>query len=260
MLSHPSRAHSKGKKISPSIPKGTYCGGARDGETCVFKWFMTGSVVSETYFSMDIKATDKAIEIVRKWNEEKMVGQIVLVNEAQVWAIQDVCPGLGDGPSNRSPPAGERCLVEPFIENFRKFNSNCGWCDCSSLWARLMQALSHYSYHISKGELLLCDLQVNSRYPDFEKSVPRDQSSPGGCYQNGVVLTDPVIMSHDRRYGVKDLGTVGISNFFANHQCNEFCRDYWLKLREAKRTSMKPYQGPNAERPMEFGLLVLGNI
>ncbi|GMH34716.1 hypothetical protein BSKO_02577 [Bryopsis sp. KO-2023] len=161
----------------------------RAGWGTKFKWFKTGCVFSDTYFSMDINATDKAIEIVQKWNDERLVDETVQVNEAQVWALQDVCPGLGDGSRNHHPRAGERCLVEPFIKNYQKLNSNSSWCDCSSPWARLMQALSHYSYHISKGELLLCDLQ-------------------GGCYQSGVVLTDPVIMSHDRRYGVTDLGGV----------------------------------------------------
>ena len=36
--------------------------------------------------------------------------------------------------------------------------------------------LSHYSYHVSNGAYLLCDLQ-------------------GGVYKDGVVLTDPVVMS-----------------------------------------------------------------
>lgn len=59
-----------------------------------------------------------------------------------------------------------------------------------------MQALSHFSFHISGGHLLLCDLQ-------------------GGLMRNGVSLTDPVIMSRDMAYGVTDLGTKGISNFFS---------------------------------------------
>ncbi|GMH34720.1 hypothetical protein BSKO_02581 [Bryopsis sp. KO-2023] len=231
------------------VVKGTYYEEGRDGEACVFKWFKTGSVFSDTYFSMDIKATDKAIEIVQKWNDEGFVDKPVLVNKAQVWALQDVCPGLGDGSRDRRPQAGERCLVQPFIENYQNFNSNSGWCDCSSPWARLMQALSHYSYHISKGELLLCDLQ-------------------GGCFQNAAILTDPIIMSNDRRYGVTDLGSVGISNFFANHQCNEFCRGHWLKVKEPKRhfkavpgTTVEFVQAPNETRLMGLVLvLVIGPL
>ncbi|GMH45979.1 hypothetical protein BSKO_13943 [Bryopsis sp. KO-2023] len=203
------------------VAKGTYTDGERRGEACVCKWFKSGSVFSETFFSEDIKAIHKTIEIVQDWNDEGLVDRTVRVNEARVWTFEAT-----------SRRAGERCLVEPFVENYQKFNSNSGWCDRSTPWPRVMQALSHYSYHKSHGELLLCDLQ-------------------GGCYQDGVVLTDPVIMSKDRRYGVTDLGSDGISNFFANHVCNEYCRAYWLKITNAKShfkavpgTTMRPYHVP----------------
>jgi hypothetical protein len=40
-----------------------------------------------------------------------------------------------------------------------------------------MQALSHYSYHTSGGQFLVCDLQ-------------------GGIYRDGVIL-DPIILSRE---------------------------------------------------------------
>ena len=56
-----------------------------------------------------------------------------------------------------------------------------------------MQALSHFSFQITGGQHLLCDLQ-------------------GGVSDcDGAVLTDPVILSMDRCYGVTDLGPEGIS-------------------------------------------------
>lgn len=45
-----------------------------------------------------------------------------------------------------------------------------------------MQALSHFSYHFSDGNLLLCDLQ-------------------GGIAQDHIILTDPVILSKERKFG-----------------------------------------------------------
>lgn len=72
-----------------------------------------------------------------------------------------------------------------------------------------MQALSHFSYHISGGKCVLCDLQ-------------------GGVYSNAVVLTDPVITSLKTEYGPPDLGPDGINNFFSYHTCNEFCKSYWI--------------------------------
>jgi len=103
--------------------------------------------------------------------------------------------------------------VEPFIESWQKFNSNSGWMDDSTPWPRVMQALSHFSYHASSGRSVLCDLQ-------------------GGVYSDGVVLTDPVILSRARQYGVTDLGPEGISSFFARHECNEFCKSSWRKPKE----------------------------
>lgn len=53
-----------------------------------------------------------------------------------------------------------RALVEPMIENFEKFNSNTGWVTNSGAeWGEAMQALSHFSYHHSNRQFLLCDLQ-----------------------------------------------------------------------------------------------------
>ena len=73
-----------------------------------------------------------------------------------------------------------------------------------------MQALSHFSYHSSGGRYVLCDLQ-------------------GGVYRDGIVLTDPAVLSVQKEYGVTDLGPPGISTFFAQHTCNEFCKGHWKK-------------------------------
>jgi hypothetical protein len=73
-----------------------------------------------------------------------------------------------------------------------------------------MQALSHFSYHMSAGQFVLCDLQ-------------------GGVYSTAVVLTDPVILSRGKLYGVTDLGPRGISSFFSNPRCNEFCNSSWSR-------------------------------
>ena len=51
--------------------------------------------------------------------------------------------------------------MEPFIDNWEKFNSNTGWNNEGTPWPRVMQALSHFSYHASAGSTVLCDPQVN---------------------------------------------------------------------------------------------------
>ena len=83
-----------------------------------------------------------------------------------------------------------------------------------------MQALSHFTYHQTNRAFLLCDLQ-------------------GGIYGDGVVLTDPVILSQNRAFGVTDLGPQGISTFFSYHTCSEFCRPHWLQP-NAPRAFFRP--------------------
>lgn len=67
-------------------------------------------------------------------------------------------------------------MLEPFIENYEKFTSNTGWYEDVTPWKTVMQALSHFSYHATEGEYVLCDLQ-------------------GGIYPECVVLFDPAVMS-----------------------------------------------------------------
>ena len=182
------------------VAKGTYTRGDRAGQACVTKWFKTGTVFEEDYFTLDIKAVDKALEIISRFNQLNIVSKPIRVNVPEVWTFQ---PNAGDW-------AGAKNLQEPFIQNYQKFNSNSGWTDTTRQWARIMQAVSHFSYHVSGGNYVLCDLQ-------------------GGIYQTEVVLSDPVILSRNRDYGVTDLGPDGISSFFTTHTCNSYCRPHWTQ-------------------------------
>ncbi|RCI15172.1 hypothetical protein L249_6881 [Ophiocordyceps polyrhachis-furcata BCC 54312] len=183
------------------VAEGEYTSGPRRGEACVAKWFKTGAVFSQDYFTLDIKATDKALEIVNVFNQMRLVNKTVKINVPEVWTFDDQCS---------DDWAGRKCLQEPFIHNYQKFNSNSGWTDDSEAWGEVMQALSHFSYHLSGGNYVLCDLQ-------------------GGIYRHKVVLSDPVILSRNREYGVTDLGSDGISSFFSQHNCNDFCRPNWTQ-------------------------------
>lgn len=75
------------------------------------------------------------------------------------------------------------------------------------------QAFSHFSYHFSRKQALICDLQ--------------------GVYDkasNMFKFTDPVIHYHNARkdcrksrYGRTDMGQRGIDSFFKSHKCNDLC-------------------------------------
>lgn len=188
------------------VAKGVYTEGERKGQACVCKWFKTGIVFESTFWEEDVKASAKALEIVEAFNKVKAVDKQIRINVPGVWKFLE---GSGER-------TGSRFLCEPFIENYQKFNSSSGWKDESGPWPQVMQALSHFSYHITKGKYVLCDLQ-------------------GGVYRNFVVLTDPVVLSTTQEFGVTDLGPDGISSFFNEHQCNKYCRSSWALPSHTKR-------------------------
>jgi len=201
------------------VAKGRYVAGHRTGQPCVCKWFKTGAVFETTFFDLDIKAMNKALEIIQQWNRNNYINKLVQINIPEVWTFAH---------TSSNGWAGRKCLQEPYIENYQKFNSNTGWADDTTPWPRVMQALSHFSYHTSGGQFVLCDLQ-------------------GGVYSDSVVLTDPVILSRLKSYGVTDLGQQGISSFFSNHQCNEFCKANWSRPADQRRY-FQPQQGTSMMR------------
>jgi hypothetical protein len=180
------------------VAKGHYTSGARNGEPCVCKWFKTGGVMEASFYALDIKAMEKSMDLIRHFNAEGLIDRVVRLNRPEVWTFSS------------GPREGQKVMQEPFVQGYQKFNSNSGWKDHGLGWSEVMQALSHYSYHKSGGQFVLCDLQ-------------------GGVYSDGVVLTDPVILSRTQKYGPTDLGPEGISSFFSRHVCNEYCRAHWQK-------------------------------
>ena len=208
------------------VGEGKYTSGPRDGERCVFKWFKSGNDFEETFFAKDIKANQKATEIIQQFNCSNFIHEVIRINQPEVWT----CGSHG----------GQKYLFEPFIDGYQKFNSNSGWAIDAGGWPQVMQALSHFSYHASGGQFVLCDLQ-------------------GGVFSGEAILTDPVILSRYQEYGVTDLGADGISNFFARHECNEFCSASWTKpsnrvarFRAQISTSMLhvPYQRDRSRSPV----------
>jgi len=173
------------------VARGEYTGGL-SGEACVVKWFKTGAVFEETFYEKDLKAVEKAAEIINAFNLCGVIDGSIKINRPGVW---------------RKETDQQKMLVEPMLPNFRKFNSNTGYVrDQGSI----MQALSHFSHHYSHGELLLCDLQ--------------------GCQQGrDYILTDPVVLSRSKQFGLTDLGEHGMENFFFHHRCNGYCRGRWTK-------------------------------
>lgn len=170
------------------------------GKRAVAKWFKAGAAFDSTFFDKHLQAVAKAVELVEAFNGEQIANGLIRVNTPEVWEFSRNC-------GRRY--AGKKHLVERYIHNYQRFNSNSGWATTAARWGGIMQALSHYTYHASGGRLVLVDLQ-------------------GGVFPGGAILTDPVILSEERSYGVTDLGAAGIASWFVTHACTDFCRRSWL--------------------------------
>eukprot|EP00121_Abeoforma_whisleri_P004302 Awhi_evm1s3889 len=132
------------------VSKGLYTAGPRTGQDCVFKWLKPQLSLNESdFFSDDSSLIEKAIDLVQSFNDCRFIGTPIQVNRPMMGQF-------AHGQRNQ----GRMYQLEPFIKGFQKFNSNSGWVnDDSGVWGEIMQALSHFSYHYSSGQYVLCDLQ-----------------------------------------------------------------------------------------------------
>lgn len=116
---------------------------------------------------------------------------------------------------------GEKTALEMKVNGeWEKFNSNSGW---SSGSATLPDAFSHWTWAHSDGDLLVCDLQGHRGREGGPKYGDREQYY--------YLLTDPAVISRDQRFGITDLGRIGMSNWFGQHECNSLCRTLGLHNR-----------------------------
>ena len=219
--------------------QGTYIGGNRNQQAAACKRFRPEfRHLEDEYFADDFRTIERVVQYADAWNEFCEVGLEILVNSGSLHYSR----------------GGIKYLVEPLIRYFEKFTSNIGWIgDTDDGDVRVMEAFSHFSYHQSGGQLLVCDLQGRYKYNRFNRSKSRFE------------LTDPAICSRRRSYGLTDMGEKGIDMFFYNHTCNEYCEDHWQRPRHVRAwftatssgTSMMSSQMSHKLRlnnPTTFGL------
>jgi len=189
--------------------EGEYIGGNRNRQAAACKQFKPQYEDMEVeFFQDDFRIADKAITLAEGWNAICPYGKEVLITKGDVHTLY-----------------GERYLVEPLIRDYTKFTSNSGWISPRCNDAVLaMEAFSHYTYHRSGGNLLVCDLQGRYKKNKYSKQHMKTRFE----------LTDVAICSRKRLYGPTDLGEKGIDTFFYHHRCNKFCnRDgNWQRPRQ----------------------------
>lgn len=188
--------------------EGTYLGGNRNQQEAACKRFKPEyRILQDEFFAVDFEIIDKTIEFAEYWNEICDYGKEIMVNKG----------------SFHYSNSGIKYLVEPLIRYYTKFTSNSGWIDDTRDWqVRAMAAFSHYTYHRSSGQMIVCDLQGRHKKRNGKRLARFE-------------LTDPAICSRSRRYGPTDLGEKGIDSFFYNHVCNEFCESHWHRPRNTRQ-------------------------
>lgn len=99
----------------------------------------------------------------------------------------------------------EVVLFEDLLEgDFNTFVNSQGF--TTGVGPELLDAFCHFSFHLSCGYLVVCNLKGIENEGEF-------------------ILTNPTIHSLDGRFGDKDRRDVGIFDFFQNHICNAVCEN-----------------------------------
>jgi hypothetical protein len=212
---------------------GTYIGGNRNNQEAVCKCFKSQYQGLETdFFRSDFQTADRAIQYAEEWNEFCASDETILITRGSVHTL-----------------IGKKYLVEPLIRYFTKFTSNNGWITNVEGWCgEAMEAFSHYTYHRSGGNLIVCDLQGRYRHNRFNSSKSRFE------------LTDVAVCSRRCSYGPTDLGEKGIDSFFHNHVCNQFCHvnGRWQRPRSTSQWFPRS-SSTSMMRSSQAHLLGLGN-
>lgn len=85
-----------------------------------------------------------------------------------------------------------------------------GWVDEASELGRILGAFSHWTFDFSGGSYMVLDMQ-------------------GAEYRDGIIISDPAVISIDQSFGMTDQGAAAILGFFSHHKCNHFCSPLWRK-------------------------------
>ncbi|XP_038062744.1 alpha-protein kinase vwkA-like [Patiria miniata] len=216
--------------VSRLAYRGTYHGDLElEGEMCVVKLYKEQwcEMLGEVAYKADIRASFKAHEMAQIFNRKHRTNkpiQFVLPKVSKIdnsaafkflgfIRIPRKVKGKLAGTKASATemiPKGASVAIERYLEGeYVKFLSNSSYVN-HNVAAFLPAAFSHFTFHESRGSILVCDLQ-------------------GVRGQRSYVFTDPAIHSLNKGigfYGPTDLGVFGMIKFFQNHHCNPLCRGF----------------------------------
>lgn len=185
--------------------------GPRSGETVVVKAFRNQLRSQEAWQNEELKGQSANLfldmfnsQYPGRWDIKINVPIVALMDS--VSKINDI---LGYRSRSRSLNDNEWVGIEEHIPG--KFTRFCVT-NTEGEYERgiLLEAFSHFTYHQSRGALVICDFQGVQH---------------GGSYH----VTIPVIHSQNEEFGRTDLGAHGINEFFKTHRCNDLCKK-WSRM------------------------------
>ena len=155
-------------------------------------------IMQRSGWDTDIKELNTLKIYTTEWNKQQYSDKTYNVSQASVLKVSDIgSDGTGMFKKN------EYVMVEPYMPSFAKWN----WPSSAEKDAKSLsiQAFGHYTYHSSKGKILINDAQG---YRDSDK----------------YVITDPYFLYSDKHNST-------IKNWFNDHHCNKFCKSWWRRPR-----------------------------
>merc|ERR1719242_1044765 len=166
--------------------------GERAGTKIVVKKWKSQHIFDHKFWSKDLECHRVAKLFVDAWNSRRIVSKRYTLSVP--WKSTCTTPCVVDVGKNKVQ-IHESILCEEWIPGqFTKWNSNTGYVARGTRDASV-HAFCHWTYHHSRGKYLMCDAQ-------------------GTKDKDAYHLTDPCVLSIDKRFGETDIGPHGIYAFF----------------------------------------------
>ncbi|XP_005105108.2 uncharacterized protein LOC101847676 [Aplysia californica] len=191
--------------------------GPRQGEKVVAKSFTDIEGTKEAW-THEVTKADVTKQLVTKFNEACPSApriRIVLpgiVEMDKVSKFENWREGRG---GHRGLSKDEWISIEEYITG--QMSRYCPWSTSRDVddvaHSDDLQTFSHFTYMHSCESLVACD---------FQGVVRTKQSSRKTLY----IVTDSIIHSRYKMYGVFDKGDYGITEFFKLHKCTDICKDW----------------------------------
>ncbi|CAL1539981.1 unnamed protein product [Lymnaea stagnalis] len=212
-VSFEEKSFSKGKEFK--VYNGRMNGnGPKSGDRCVVKVFRQCEG-TKSLCSCEVKKSLKAKELARAFRQLCPEQESRVKIATVYWALMDEVSKLKllFFTGERRLSTKEAVLFEDDVrisdERPGKPRKLTGYMDSQGRKkhhvSRALEAFAHFTYHYTRGQLVVCGLE-------------------GVHDEDGFFLKTPTIHSQAGEFGNKDQGVKGIHDVFSNHVCNELCQ------------------------------------